>query len=101
MSSVGFGQVDITPTMGTDRSGGFARRGHWPVHDPLLAVAFVIDDGRTCVPIVGIDTVIVPRHIAEAAKQSIARETSIPTSNILIAASHTHQGGPLLTGLIS
>src|SRR4051812_42397074 len=101
MLKVGFGQVDITPTMGKDRSGGFANRGHWPTHDPLLAVACAIDNGTSAVALVGIDTVVVERHVADAARERIASETGIAAANVLISASHTHQGGPVPSGLFS
>jgi len=101
MLKIGFAQSDITPTMGRDLTGGFATRGRWPVHDPLLAVACVIDNNQTSIALVGTDTLIAPKHLTDAARQRIAQQTSIPAQNILIAASHTHQGGPLLTGLIS
>src|SRR2546423_1458582 len=101
MLKIGFGQVDVTPTMGKDRSGGFKNRGHWPTYDPLLSVACVIDNGEGAVALVGVDAVIVTKELVDAARARIARDTGIDGARVLIAASHTHQGGPVLDGLFS
>jgi hypothetical protein len=93
---VGFGQSDITPGLGGGPIGSYRRRAITGVHDPLLAVAAVLDDGRTPIALVGIDSGCVMRDTARPAREMIAQRTSIPAANVIISASHTHQGGPVL-----
>src|SRR5947207_14930033 len=101
MLKIGFGQQDVTPTMGKDRSGGFKNRGQWATHDPLWSVACVIDNGEGAVALVGVDAVIVMKEMVDAARARIACDAGIDGAHVLIAASHTHQGGPVLDGLFS
>src|SRR5206468_4073284 len=67
------------------------------VHDPLLASACVIDDGTTQVALVGIDAGVIVRKTADVARDVIARQTGIAKENVIISASHTHQGGASLS----
>lgn len=96
MLRIGFGQADITPAV-AGQIGAVNRRAMTGVHDPLLAVACVIDDGKTPVALVGIDAGVIMRNTATAARTMIASETGIPAANVIISASHTHQGGPTLS----
>jgi neutral ceramidase len=99
MLNVGFGQADITPQPGCSQTGSYRRRVMTGVHDPLLAVACVIDDGTAPAALVGIDAGVILRETADAAKQLIAERTAIPVDQVIISASHTHQGGPTLSTL--
>jgi neutral ceramidase len=99
MIQVGFGVGDITPAVGMGMPGGFFKQVGKGVADRLLAVACVIHDGKTPVVLVGIDTVFIPRPPVEAARRMIQKETSIPGENVLIGASHTHTGGPVIGAL--
>src|SRR5207249_10780445 len=91
----GFAQADITPPIGCN-IGSVRPRVMTGMHDPLLASACVIDDGATPVALVGIDASIITRAAAESATRAIAQRTGIPRDNVVISASHTHQGGPML-----
>jgi hypothetical protein len=95
MLQVGFGVGDITPAVGAEMPGGFSKRTGKGVADKLLAVACVVYDGTTPVALVGIDALFITKPTVEAARRLIQKETSIPGSNILIGASHTHTGGPM------
>jgi hypothetical protein len=97
MLKVGFGQADITPAVEGSFIGSVQRKPITGVHDPLLAVACVIDDGVTPLALVGIDSGVIQRETADAAQQLIAQQTGIPRDNVIISASHTHQGGPVMT----
>ncbi|MFN3486269.1 MAG: hypothetical protein ACK44W_12415, partial [Planctomycetota bacterium] len=63
--------------------------------DPLYAVACVVSDGRTPVALVGVDAIFIGKQTVTQARERIARNTGIPAANVLVAASHTHTGGPL------
>lgn len=93
---VGFGTADITPPVGTVMPGGFRPVVSTGVRDPLLAVACVLTDGQTPLAIVGIDAIFVDKETVRAARERIEKATPIPGAHVLVAASHTHTGGPLV-----
>src|SRR5215207_7162558 len=97
MTKVGFGVSGITPAIGIGGTGSYKPRVMSGVHDPLLASACVIDDGATVAALVGIDAGVIMRATADAAAAIIAERTGIPRDNVVIGASHTHQGGPMLS----
>jgi hypothetical protein len=94
---VGFAQVDITPAIDPNAAEAFMRRKMIGVHDPLLAVACVIGEGDERVAIVGIDCGVVLRSMTDSARKQIAASTGIAPGRVMIGASHTHQGGRVLT----
>jgi hypothetical protein len=95
----GFGAVDITPEVGASIPGGFRPNPSKGVRDPLYAVACVITDGTTPVALVGIDELFIGRHTVKQARDRIEKNTKIPGANVLVAASHTHSGGPAVSCL--
>ncbi|MBU4212033.1 MAG: hypothetical protein L6437_11255 [Kiritimatiellae bacterium] len=79
------------------------------IHDPLYAKALVLDDGRTRVAIIAMDTTAIGgRRISQRIlddvgeeflpklRGRIQKELNIPGSNVLVNASHTHPPGRLL-----
>ena len=92
----GFGAVDITPEVGASMPGSFRPRLSKGVRDPLYAVACVVSDGTTPVALVGIDELFVGKHTVKRARDRIEKNTKIPGANVLVAASHTHTGGPIV-----
>jgi neutral ceramidase len=96
MLQIGFGTADITPSIGAEIPGGFTKNVSKGIKDKLYAVACVVYDGTTPVALVGIDTLMISRPTVEAARRAIGKATKIPFDNILIGASHTHTGGPII-----
>ncbi len=92
----GFATEDITPKIGASIPGGFRPNPSKGVRDPLLAVACVVTDGATPVALVGIDSLFVGKETVKAARERIEKATGIPGANVLVGASHTHSGGPLV-----
>src|SRR5579863_9015976 len=92
----GFHSADITPAIGMEWPGGYGKAYIQAIHDPLSVRAAVFDDGNETIAIVGIDTceVQTSRLVADVRLQ-VARHCGIPGSHVLLAASHTHSGGPL------
>jgi neutral ceramidase len=96
MLQIGFGTADITPPIGAEIPGGFTKLVNKGVKDRLYAVAFVVYDGTTPVALVGTDTLMIGRSTVEDARRSIQKATKIPGENVLIGASHSHTGGPII-----
>jgi neutral ceramidase len=95
----GFGSADITPEPGAQMPGGFKQNLSKGVRDPLMAVACVVTDGTTPVALVGIDALFVGKHTVKEAREIIEKTTGIPGASVLVGASHSHTGGPILSCL--
>ena len=90
---------DVTPTaFPVSVNGGFADRKVTSAHDPLHARCLVLDDGKTKVALVVVDSCMIPRGVHDAAKAKAEKATGIPAANILISATHTHSA-PTATGV--
>jgi hypothetical protein len=87
----GAAAVDITPpTFPVVVNGMFEERTAKSAADPLHARGLVLDDGKTRVAIVIVDSCMMPRVLLDKAKALIQQSTGIPTDRVLIAATHTH-----------
>lgn len=96
----GTAQVDITPQkFPVLVCGGFLSRSANTVNDPLSARCLVLDDGATRLLIMVADTIEIPYPMQEEVKAKASKATGIPTDRMLIAATHTHSGGSLLSAL--
>jgi neutral ceramidase len=96
MIRVGFGVGDITPQTGMQIPGGFHKHYSKGALEPLLAVACVLNDDKETIALVGIDTVAITKEAVKQARELIEKEMKIPRAHILIGASHTHSGGPVI-----
>ena len=92
----GFARTDLTPAVGMEVPGGMHKSFSKGIHDVLFAEAAVLDNGAVKLAVVGIDLIMIPRDVAQAARNRIQQECGIPGENVLIAASHTHNGGPIV-----
>ncbi|QDU64018.1 Neutral/alkaline non-lysosomal ceramidase [Planctomycetes bacterium Pan216] len=82
---------DITPTkFPVDVNGGMSNRTATAAHDRMHARCLVLDDGTTKLAFAVCDSCLMPRFIMDQAKKIASKETGIPTSHILISATHTH-----------
>ncbi|MEM9018128.1 MAG: hypothetical protein AAGC68_14025, partial [Verrucomicrobiota bacterium] len=68
----GFGEVDISPDIGMERPGGYAKSYHQRFHDPCKARAVVFDDGEKPVALVGLDALIIMREHTAAVRKRVA-----------------------------
>lgn len=83
--------MDVTPThFPISVNGNMADVLAKSVHDPLHARCLVLDDGKTKLALVVVDSCMLPRELLDKAKELAKAKTGIPTSNILISATHTH-----------
>jgi hypothetical protein len=82
---------DVTPEkFPISVNGGFADRQATKANDRLHARCLVLDDGKTKLALVIVDSCMIPREILDAAKAIAEKKTGIPTGNMLISATHTH-----------
>ena len=81
---------NITPPLDEPIVGGWNSPPAQHVHDELHARCLVLDDGRTKLVIVLVDSVGIAREVFDAAKESLRDKTGIPLENMLMAVTHTH-----------
>jgi len=93
---VGFSTLDITPPLGSEVPGGFGKNFLWDVHDPLHVKCAVFENDGIRVALVGVDALSIKASTVRAARRIAEEITGIPSSHIMIAASHTHSGGPVV-----
>jgi len=91
----GFCEADITPEIGMEWPGGYGKAYVKSIRDPLKVRAAVFDDGAERVAFAGLDTLTIQsrRAVAEI-REGVERATGIPGDHVMLAASHTHMGGP-------
>lgn len=83
--------VDISPLkLPVIVNGGMTERTADKINDRLHARCLVLDDGKTQIAMVVVDSCMVPRQLCDEAKGLASRATGIPTSRMLISATHTH-----------
>ncbi len=91
--------VNVTPEQfPVSVNGGMADRLATKANDPLHARCLVLDDGQTKLALVVVDSCMIPREILDEAKKRAAAKTGIPTTHILISATHTHTA-PTVAGV--
>jgi hypothetical protein len=82
---------DITPTKSQFLYGyPHVERMSTGVHDPLLASALYLNDGRNEVLFIGVDLLFVTKQQVATARERINSAVGIPLKSILISATHTH-----------
>jgi len=90
----GFAERDITPEPGIERPGGYGKSFGQEVHDRCKVRAAVFGDASARVALVGIDALVIPAAVVQAARGEIQATCGIPPECVLVGASHTHSGGP-------
>ena len=97
----GFAQAVITPELGSEMPGMGQKRFADSVHDDLYATAMVLDTGQGAVALVGVDALSVKRSMVLATREEVEERTGIPGDHVMVAASHTHNGGPTCEAFLS
>ncbi|MDB4778474.1 hypothetical protein OAG74_00375 [Verrucomicrobia bacterium] len=91
--------TDITPSYLPIRMAGSMRPNQAQrIHDPLKARILVLDNSLTTLVLGTIDNCVIPRSVFDQAKLKASALTGIPTSHMMLSATHTHSAPPL-TGL--
>jgi len=84
---------DVTPPLGTSMNGGFQDREATYVHDPQLARCLALDDGKTKIVLVVVDSCVIGRDVFGEAKSMVEKATGLPPSQMLMSATHSHSCG--------
>jgi neutral ceramidase len=95
MLHAGCYECDITPPLGMERPGNYTKTYVNSIHDPLKVRAVVFGSGDERAAVVSVDTCVVDARLVAEARKRIQQRCGIPAEKIMIAASHTHSGGPL------
>lgn len=83
--------VEVTPLkFPISMTGSFTDRKATYAQDPLHARCLVLDDGRIRVALVVCVSCLIPQEVFDVAKKAASRKTKIPTSRMLMSATHTH-----------
>ncbi len=81
---------NVTPWLGMSMNGGMSDNPAKSIHDELHARAIVLDDGRTRLAFVVVDSCMIEREVIKAAKARIQERSQIPADHVVISATHTH-----------
>jgi hypothetical protein len=97
----GFSSRIITPPIGYEMPGSFQKRFARGVADEVRANACYIESAGEAVALISVDCVSFGPDLAAAARAMVEEHTDLPPSAVLIAATHTHSGGPTADVLMS
>src|SRR4029079_16332478 len=93
-----FAERDITPAVGMEVPGGYGKAFSKKIHDACKVRAVVFSNWTRRVALVGLDALMIPRHLVVDARQRIQEQCGIPAEAVMIGASHSHSSGP--TGMV-
>ncbi|MDB4733335.1 neutral/alkaline non-lysosomal ceramidase N-terminal domain-containing protein [Planctomicrobium sp.] len=88
--TVGVAETDITPPQGFPMAGYYHERLADGVVDPLKARAIVFRSGETSAAMVVCDLIGIATDLSREVRRLASGKTGIPSSHIVIAATHSH-----------
>lgn len=86
---------DVTAPLGSSMNGGFQDREAIYIHDPQLARCLALDDGKTRLVLVVVDSCVIGRNLFDEAKSIVEKATGVPKENLLMSATHSHSCGTM------
>lgn len=87
-----FGEVDITPPLGTAKMGWIVPTVGNRLLDPLAARLAILATGRRRVALIALDTLSVRWSTVDEIRRRIEAATGFPGRAVMVAASHNHAG---------
>lgn len=91
----GAATADVTAPLGTSINGGFQDREATYIHDPQLVRCLALDDGKTQVVLVVVDSCVIGRDVFDEAKALVETATGLPKTQMLMSATHSHSCGTM------
>ncbi len=88
----GFAALEITPPVGWRMYGYYEEVISTAVHDPLFVKAVVLEQGAEKVALVVCDLCFISRKLSETIRSRASALTGIASANIIVCATHTHNG---------
>jgi neutral/alkaline ceramidase-like enzyme len=98
--TAGFAEADITPPIGSIKSGWLVPVVSKGVLDPVKARAMVLDCDDRQVAIVSLDLLSIRWTTTQEIRRRVAREHGLSPDAILVAATHNHSG-PAVANLLT
>ena len=90
----GLYEIDITPPLGLSIPGQLHDKKSTGILDNLYAKSLVIDNGVIVAAILSLDICAITHTQVSEIRKRIHQLSGIEEKNILVAATHTHTGGP-------
>jgi len=92
----GFGEIEITPPLGSPKQGANAKTVATSVLDPLYARAAVFERGSERFAILQLDTALIPMAETRRIREKAQKDYEFPPERIMVAATHNHAGPALV-----
>ena len=90
MFRAGAATSNVTPPLGSSINGGFQDGKAAYIHDELHARCLALDDGKTQLVFVVVDSCVIGRDVFDAAKKLVHQATGLPVENLMMSATHSH-----------
>lgn len=97
----GFSSGDITPEVGKEIPGGFNKNISTGVHDPLEVNVIALKNDNDLYVIASFDALALPNDLVNEIRAKVAEKVPISPNKIILSATHTHSGGPIVDVFMS
>jgi hypothetical protein len=90
----GTARVNITPPVGVELSGQgvYLGRKSTGIHDELFCRALILDSGSERAVLLSADLIAFGAELVSECRNLIERQTGIKAENVMLSATHTHNG---------
>ena len=89
--NAGFSEIDITPSLGTEKAGWLRKIIADTIVDPLYAHVLVLDADGTRLGFLSLDVLGITASQVARIREG-AERVGIPAANLMVAATHNHAG---------